>query len=391
MPYILCGEKRRYLFDKEGDIMNLDFHYYATYLAAHYAGFTKEQALVIARSAQLVDDLDLDFLQYYNLCEPNIKPYQQPTTSMPMIELTGYYVQEAEWEAYQMKKFTDVWMGFHFPPGNINGQRVYNGARERKNMNWTMEKDELEKFRLLCLPCSSTVKEYTEDLKKWKGSPFFLQLLGIRMHILADSWAHSGFLGLPLMSANDILMERGIYIEKEGEWCRASLTLKKDNLEKLEFSSTPTAVCPPKKIWTGISYLGHGRAGSIPDYGCLKFKYIPFYNSESDSPELIRDNTQLFAKAFHQMVYAMECVRDGKEFDSEYIPDMYIDKILPVLRTRKLDQSLEWNHLIQQETKSDKMLPDYQVKDWSHIEEYKLHIKATKQHLELFRKLIPEI
>lgn len=36
--------------------MNKDFHYYATYLAALLAGFSKEETDIIAYAAQFVDD-----------------------------------------------------------------------------------------------------------------------------------------------------------------------------------------------------------------------------------------------------------------------------------------------------------------------------------------------
>lgn len=375
--------------------MNLDFHYYATYLAAHYAGFAADQAMVIARSAQLVDDLTLDFLDKYRLREPNVPVDRQTISCMSMTELLGYYGQISPWTNRQMERLKEIWIGFHFPPGNEKEQVSYSGEWEKQEIHWTMQKDELEYFRLLCLPCSNTVKAYIEDFKKWKNAPFYLQLLGIRMHILADSWAHSGFLGLPLMSANDILVQQGVYIEKDEKWYRASVNenerlILKDNLEKLEFAATPQPICPAGKLWTGISYLAHGRIGSIADYGCIKFKYTPFYQSRCASPELIRDNRQQFAKAFHQMVYAMKCVRNDKSFEPEHIEETYNDKILPLLAIRKLDQSREWKNLIRQETDMSTVLPDYNLEDWankSHIQEYENHIAASKQHLEFFRKL----
>ena len=36
--------------------MNMDFHYYATYLAARVAGYEKEEAKTIAYAAQYVDE-----------------------------------------------------------------------------------------------------------------------------------------------------------------------------------------------------------------------------------------------------------------------------------------------------------------------------------------------
>lgn len=379
--------------------MNLDFHYYATYLAACYAGLKPEQALTAARSAQMVDDLTLDFLDNYHLRDKTLPVDKQTVTCMSMAELGGYFLQQVPWTDKQMQKFIEVWMAFHFPPGNDREQIRYEGAGEQKDIGWTMQNEELKVFRLLCLPCSNTIKAYVEDLKEWKNEPFFLQILGIRMHILADSWAHSGFLGIPLMSANEVLMQKGVYVEVKGQWCRASLNDNRkliiaDNLDSLEFATTPTAVFPAGRLWTGISYLAHARVGSLADYGAIKFRYSPFYRSNSASPELIRDNTQMFAKAFHQMVYAMECVLTDREFDPDNIPEDYNNKILPVLATRKLDQSREWETLICQETGTQKPLPAYKLEDWansSRRNDYENHIEAAKRHLEFFRRFLPQI
>ncbi|MEY8353900.1 DUF6765 family protein [Lachnospiraceae bacterium 54-53] len=379
--------------------MNLDFHYYATYLAACYARFSPEQALVIARSAQMVDDLTLDFLDTYHLRDKTQPVDRQAVTCMSMAELGSYFLQSVPWTNRQMQRFVEVWMAFHFPPGNDKGQIRYEGAAEQKNMGWVMQKEELEAFRLLCLPCSGTIKAYIDDLRRWKKEPFFLQLLGIRMHILADSWAHSGFLGIPLMSANEIFMEKGVYVDVKGQWCRAALNdnrklVIKDNLETLEFATTPQAVLPTGKLWTGISYLAHARIGSLADYGAVRFKYSPFYRSGSASPELVRDNTRMFAKAFHQMVYAMNCVLNETDFEPVNIPENYNDNILPLLETRKLDQSREWDALICRETGAGTPLPAYSPGDWaegSRRKDFDNHVEAVKRHLEFFRQYFPQI
>jgi len=47
--------------------MNLDFHYYGTYLAAYTAGYSTDEAKVIAYAAQFVDD-----------CTTTVMPWNGP-------------------------------------------------------------------------------------------------------------------------------------------------------------------------------------------------------------------------------------------------------------------------------------------------------------------------
>ena len=43
--------------------MQKDFHYYATYSAAYLAGYSHEESMVIAYSAQFVDECTKTYLQ----------------------------------------------------------------------------------------------------------------------------------------------------------------------------------------------------------------------------------------------------------------------------------------------------------------------------------------
>ena len=61
--------------------MNMDFHYYATYLAARVAGYEKEEAKTIACAAQYVDESDAGMI------DKKLLPGMAETT--PTIESMG--------------------------------------------------------------------------------------------------------------------------------------------------------------------------------------------------------------------------------------------------------------------------------------------------------------
>ena len=58
--------------------MQLDFHYYATYCAAYIAGYTHEESLSIAYSAQFVDLCSKTFLKELG------GPLESATTQLQM-------------------------------------------------------------------------------------------------------------------------------------------------------------------------------------------------------------------------------------------------------------------------------------------------------------------
>ena len=57
--------------------MNMDFHYYGTYLAARIAGYAKAESNAIAYAAQFVDDCYIERLDKSGIKEP------RPTSENP--------------------------------------------------------------------------------------------------------------------------------------------------------------------------------------------------------------------------------------------------------------------------------------------------------------------
>ena len=90
--------------------------------------------------------------------------------------------------------------------------------------------------------------------------------------------------------------------------------------------------------------LGHGRAGHLPDYSFMRYKYLPAWGKYE---EVIKDNPSDYYKAFCQMVYALRYLRGDHEsfeadrYDTEKVSP-YDAKIKEILEKRQLDACADW-------------------------------------------------
>lgn len=155
--------------------MQMDFHYYATYCAAYLAGFTHEESLDIAYSAQFVDDCSRTLLA-------KIKAPSSAATTQLQLEM-----MDARTDPVGLQDITRIWASFHFLPKDLHAQK-----------NKKFSKRYMDKFRLIAGPNSDLVLK-TVELAKDKP----LQSVGIAMHVLADTWAHANFAGTPSFVINN--------------------------------------------------------------------------------------------------------------------------------------------------------------------------------------------
>ena len=56
--------------------------------------------------------------------------------------------------------------------------------------------------------------------------------------------------------------------------------------------------------------LGHGRAGHLPDYSFITYRYMPAWN---DYKMIEKNNPSDYLHAFCQMIYAMQYLNGGRE------------------------------------------------------------------------------
>ena len=253
--------------------MQGDFHYYATYCAAVLAGFDHKHSVEICHAAQLVDHCSRTWL---------IKvggPAQAATTQL-QTELL-----QARTDPIGLCDITRIWSSFHFLPRDLYAD-IKIGSKNYK-----------DKYRLICGPNGDLLVD-TVKLAKDKGTP----AIGIAMHVLADTWAHTYFAGTPSLVINNT------------NWYFYEL-FPGDDVEperrQVTFSHNPSASEDVyKPVYVGSVYqsdensimnLGHGRAGHLPDYSYIRYVYLPAWGGYK---EIIKDNPHDYECAFAQMVYA---------------------------------------------------------------------------------------
>ena len=291
--------------------MQKDFHYYATYCAAYLAGWSHDDSLKIAYSAQLVDLCSVTFLR-------SIKAPLQAATTQSQLELA-----DAMTDIVGLQDITRIWASFHFLPYDLNAD--IKGSKLYRN-----------KYRLICNvngePAAETVR-----IARDHGT----QAAGLAMHVIADTWAHRYFAGTPSLVINNT--NQHFY------------EIMPDGSERqIKFRHSASAADDPVKgLYTSsilqynensIMNLGHGRAGHFPDYSFAKYRYLPAWG---DYEEIIKDNPADYMNAFCQMIYALKYLRgDIKDFETDrYDRNAIIpveNEINAILNKRQTDACDDW-------------------------------------------------
>lgn len=295
--------------------MQIDFHYYAAYCAAYLAGYSHEESLAVAYSDQFTDCCSKTLLK--KLKAPASAATTQLQTEL-MNESSGIIA---------LQNITRIWSSFHFLPRDLHEQLP---RRPKRYMN---------KYRLICGPNGSLLSD-TVELAKGRS----LQAVGLAMHILSDTWAHTYFAGTPaavINNTNDFFYELR---SEDGA----------DTEKKIRFIHNPTAADDlDRSVYVNsvrqenensIMNLGHGRAGHLPDYSFVRYRYLPAWG---DYEIIEKDNPSDYYRAFCQMIYAMKYLRG--EYDA-FAPDTYDEaaaspfeqEIKSIIVKRQADASADW-------------------------------------------------
>lgn len=191
--------------------MQKDFHYYGIYVLARCAGFSEDDAYIIAYSSQYVDDSTES--------EPiNVGDFVFDTVRTAHIGLKSY--------AWGVQK--KVFIPFHFlPPVSL--------------------RNSTGKFSYVTKPGSNFAKRLLDEACR-DNSNLKLYRIGIALHTFADTWAHQNFSGRR-NAENDV---EAIYLWKNKKW-------KHLFLENIYFDILPQ--------------IGHTEAVYYPDFPFQKWKY----------------------------------------------------------------------------------------------------------------------
>lgn len=299
--------------------MNSDFHYYATYCAAILAGYTHLQAQDIAYSDQMVDFCTRTLLI-------KLKAPGSAATTQLQLEM-----MDARTDRVGLQDITRIWSSFHFLPADLQAVPPKSCS---KRYRW--------KYSLICKPNGELLKP-TVCLAKDKS----LQAVGIAMHVLADTWAHQNFAGTPSLVINNTnryffeLFEEGDGYREKRIAFRHSVSVP-DDLENSIYTSSIYS-----NSENSIMNLGHGRAGHLPDYSFIRYKYLPAWGGYE---EIIKDNPSDYFHAFTQMIYAMKYLRgeydsfETDRYDTAAV-EPYRDEIERIIQKRQPDSAEDWKAL----------------------------------------------
>ena len=297
--------------------MNSDFHYYATFCAAYLAGYTAEESRNIAWCAQFTDCCSATFLT-------RVRGPKEAATTQLQLELAN-----ARTDLIGLQKITRIWASFHFLPGDLTAE-VSGGKFYR------------DKFRLICNVNSPLLKE-TVNLAKGNGT----EAAGLAMHVLADTWAHRFFAGTPSLVINNTNYHFYELISENGGLRERKVTFRHnpsapDDLDRGIYNNTVMRLGE-----SAIMNLGHGRAGHLPDYSFMRYRYMPAWGNYT---VVTKNNPSDYMRAFRQMVYALRCIRGAEgefclcRYDAGAV-DPWASEIKSILTKRRPDASEDWKAL----------------------------------------------
>lgn len=306
--------------------MNFSFHFYGTYCAAREAGFDDNWAWIIAHSAQFVDDCTKELLQNHEL------KGHMPTchTNAELIKMNA-----GPFGSRFPDEIPQVWTPFHFLPGNI-GEDGKTRLKYR-NGDFFDDPQTIEFFKLMCLPYSEAVGKIVDKAKaEFTSAPDRivknLLYIGMVMHVLADTFSHEYFVGIPSEAVN----ETSWITEYEDD---SQMPYSRSCIRCIVKKTRPSYIYSPAFSSTSLGWLGHGRAGKYPDIPNKKYYYNPNWDPNA---ECFKDNPLLHLCAFYQMKNAMKFILDTansgnfdykKELTAEEHDSEYSSKLLKIFNS----------------------------------------------------------
>lgn len=342
--------------------MDQDFHYYGTYYAARKGGFDTAQATLIAKAANFIDFFnETTYAAYWDLVSETSKSSQY--TSVAHMDYPRYTFQGGLLSTGVAPE-DGLWCSYHFTPGNfddpantpsretIHGQalaavlpafakRDTNGGKAELDkytnedgskmyardltQGWMLNRPQSALSRQLIadtIRCASDDKRLTAILGYAAGGNllqadknnnilerFKLILLGVRAHVIADTWAHQDFCGVSnvLNTYWDVNYDPSSW--NPAKWGLGRQSVDYDDGTPGGWRNQVLSSSSKLGIWSSsnleavpnnTSYLGHGWMGHMPDFGFVKFRYKPCWSNPS--APVVRDNPHEYHAAWLELV-----------------------------------------------------------------------------------------
>jgi len=316
--------------------MDSDFHYYGTGTAALAAGFSEEESTLIANVAQYHDWFHSDYWSNWYLVDKEGAAVKDPGGSQYHYVYPQLTAQKLDWKMV-VDYDASVWTPFHFPPGNVASPADSKNSQGKDGWKNTfashhqvrktglgpddscqlcrpysqfamdMLADTIEQFNQLSNATGSDLEQKTAtllgDRKRCPvsdGKQLALYLLGIRLHVLSDTWAHQDFTGADSAAVNGAGIENNVYAKNaQGEY---KLTQWVGTLDLLH-ADTDCSAAPNKG-----SNPGHGQLGHLPDYSWITMKY-PASWLPAGQEYHERENPTQYVEAWSWVSQAMKLCR----------------------------------------------------------------------------------
>ena len=144
--------------------MDTEFHFYMTGIIAWAAGFTEEEARIIATASEYVDENDM-VLEVED--RNGGEPYQN-------------YISQTMNILKPKRKLMRIYPVFHFVPGQPDDKRAYRCDGKMHLLNTTPDNKLANKWFKLAFDAPKSTRLYR---------------IGIATHAYADTWAHQNFVG----------------------------------------------------------------------------------------------------------------------------------------------------------------------------------------------------
>jgi len=294
--------------------MQEDFHYYATYCAAYFAGYSHDECLDVCYSANFVD-----------LCsETLIRSIKAPL--LAVTTQSAFELAESGGNTVNLQDITRVWSSFHFLPYDLYAEKK---AGKRY----------LDRFRLICNSNGTLVFDTVELAKDST-----LQAAGIAMHVLADTWAHKYFAGTPsqVINSTNYYFYEITDVENGPEKREVHFINSLSSQDDIENGTYTHSLASGDE--TSVMNLGHGRAGHFPDYSFARYEYMPAWGHFST---VVKDNPSDYLKAFTQMIYALKYLHGDNDlfeldkYDNDAVSE-YLDEIMLIIQKRQLIACDDW-------------------------------------------------
>ena len=245
--------------------MQLDMHYYGTYVMARVAGIKAEAARIIAYAAQFVDDnANRDMIEFMDAGSINAEATAHHATNTKNLDPADQ---------------RQIWVPFHFLPGN-------------EGSSFTE--------RLICRKNSTIVDEMVDYNILEPNKEYALELIGITAHVYADTFAHYGFSGVS--SRKNRIVNKSIKFHDLDPEIEKYITKKEKTFRK-KYKKEGGLLRNIKSYIVEVvsGALGHGAVATYPDRPYLVWDFV-YEKPKKKSGK--RDNPATFlegCEALHNM------------------------------------------------------------------------------------------